>query len=134
MANWLRVTSLPLIDDGAISAIYMGDTIEARPTPNPPIILNTLKTPIEGANAVKIVERPNNTDEKNNAFFLPKRSQIVPPNMAPKMQPIWALLITKPRLAPERLNSCFINITAPDIIEISYPNKNPPTAATREIR
>ena len=38
MANWLNETSLPLTAGGAISAIYMGDIIEAIPTPMPPIM------------------------------------------------------------------------------------------------
>ena len=36
MANWLQDTSVPRILEGAISAMYIGHTAEARPTPIPP--------------------------------------------------------------------------------------------------
>ena len=36
MANWFHATRFPLTLGGAISAIYMGDNIEASPTPMPP--------------------------------------------------------------------------------------------------
>ena len=36
IANWLIVTRKPRIRAGEISAMYMGDTTEANPTPTPP--------------------------------------------------------------------------------------------------
>jgi hypothetical protein len=38
MATWLTRTSRPRIRAGATSAMYMGEMMEARPTPIPPTI------------------------------------------------------------------------------------------------
>lgn len=38
MANWFHETRLPRRPAGAISAMYIGDSIEASPTPIPPMI------------------------------------------------------------------------------------------------
>ena len=35
MANWFHATRFPRMRAGAISAIYMGDNMEAKPTPMP---------------------------------------------------------------------------------------------------
>src|SRR5690606_28577024 len=40
--NWLMDTNRPLYFAGAISAIYIGDRVEARPIPNPPMTLSTI--------------------------------------------------------------------------------------------
>ena len=38
MANWLHETSVPRIFAGEISAMYIGQTAEASPTPMPPMM------------------------------------------------------------------------------------------------
>jgi hypothetical protein len=39
MPNWFTETNLPRISAGAISAMYMGASIDATPMPIPPISL-----------------------------------------------------------------------------------------------
>ena len=42
IANWLTTTSRPRKRAGATSAMYIGETVEAKPTPMPPTNRQTL--------------------------------------------------------------------------------------------
>src|SRR5690242_21929328 len=107
IANWLNETSLPRILAGAISAIYIGEIMEAMPTPMPPIMRYTTKEytssvpkklNVSGLQA-PMAEIKKATAAMSNPFFLPKDLEMKPAAAPPMTQPIKALAITNPLMA-----------------------------------
>ena len=71
-------TILPLSLAGAISAIYIGESIEAIPTPIPATNLDTIKKSLLGAKAMRREEMPNTEAANNKPGLLPFLSAILP--------------------------------------------------------
>lgn len=87
IANWLTETILPLMRAGDISAIYIGDVIEAAPTPIPPIILKIMNIVKFLGKAVPRADAKKKTADKIRTFFLPSKSLSIPAMETPMMQP-----------------------------------------------
>jgi hypothetical protein len=84
--------------------------------------------------AVPTAPIPKITAVMTRIFFLPSLSERPAPiRNGPMRHPITALLTAKPTSFGVRLKSLRKKITAPETIERSYPNRNPPTAAIIEI-
>jgi hypothetical protein len=61
--SWKIEIKRPLMAAGAISEIYIGDSIDAIPIPIPPIILNMTKIQRSGARAVPMDDDKHDTGE-----------------------------------------------------------------------
>ena len=96
MVSWLTETSLPRISAGAISAMYMGERLEARPMPTPPTMRKTTKTVKSGARAVQTAETVKNAPARMRSRLRPKRSERPPETSAPMRQPTRALDMAQP--------------------------------------
>src|SRR5690606_41766152 len=72
---------------GAISAIYIGATKAAAPTPTPPIKRKATKIARLFARAVPMPDKPNSAAQRNSTRRLPDRSARGPASRAPKPQP-----------------------------------------------
>ena len=62
MVSWLMETSLPRIRAGAISAIYIGERLDARPMATPPSIRQQIK--IEKVARQRVAERSAGKQER----------------------------------------------------------------------
>ena len=89
-------TNRPRKCAGAISAIYIGDKLEAIPMAKPPTKRNTLKKVKECTAPVPTAVQINNPAAKIKIGLRPKRSLSLPALSAPNKQPIKALLIAHP--------------------------------------
>ena len=89
-------TSLPRIWAGAISAMYMGERLEARPMATPPRMRHVTKMKKVGATALPREVTANSRAEVINNFFRPKRSLNAPAKREPKRQPMRAQLLAQP--------------------------------------
>ena len=78
IVNWLTATSLPRIWAGAISAIYIGERLDARPMATPPQIRQAMKTWNWLAAPVPIEETAKITAAAISSFFRPNRSLSTP--------------------------------------------------------
>ena len=96
MASWLSETRRPRIRAGATSAMYMGDCIEAIPTPTPPMIRATINSTKLRGTAEPMAETAKRTAENNNATFRPYRSLSTPAHEAPNMHPTRAQEAAQP--------------------------------------
>ena len=94
--SWFMDTSLPRIWAGAISAMYMGDRLEARPMATPPRIRHVTKMKKVGATAFPREVTANSRAEAINNFFRPNRSLRAPAKREPKRQPMRAQLLAQP--------------------------------------
>ena len=149
MANWFHDTKYPLFSAGATSAIYIGESMDASPTPIPPRIRYTMKfdrkekspfpmpaKPISGQ-AEPIAEKKKRRAASFMVVRLPSLSAKIPPLIPPIMHPISALDTVNPsrEFAASSLSirgsikNFFIDPTVPEITAVSYPNSNPPKAA-----
>ena len=131
IANWFMETILPRILAGLISAIYIGEVIDAAPTPTPPIILKIINSVRVLGKAVPKAEIRKKKAEMISVFFLPSLSLNMPAIETPIMQPIRAQLAAQPLAAADKSNLLLRNPIAPDITAVSYPNNSPPRAATK---
>src|ERR1017187_10028178 len=119
---------------GDISAMYMGETTEARPTPTPPMIRKALNSIMFEGNDEPIAPTPYIKAVQTRVFFLPILSASAAPKKGPQMHPIVALLTANPTSSGVRWNWLLRKITAPETMDMSNPNRRPPTAATAEIK
>ena len=87
MANWFSVTILPRIRGGVTSAMYIGEMIDAAPTPMPPRILKMTKNASVGAPDVPAALTRKQTEANRSPDFLPSRSLNQPAIPAPKAAP-----------------------------------------------
>ncbi len=102
MAIWFHETSRPRIRGGEISAIYMGQRIEAHPTATPPRIRAKANCPrLEGI-ADPTAEREKKRAAASKALLLPKRSLTGAAKGAPRMHPTSALATAHPSWAGVR--------------------------------
>src|SRR5688572_22323976 len=116
---------------GAISEIYKGTTLLARPMPMPPMIRDTMTPVNDGINAQPSADSKNSNAASNSGFFLPNRSLSSPDMATPMMQPTNAEDTNQPSWKADKAN-CFCNRgNIPDTTAISNPNKKPPSDATR---
>ena len=72
MASWFSDTRRPRIRAGAISAIYMGDVIEAAPTPTPPSMRKTTNQDRLGGIADPIAETRNMAAHADQHLLAPE--------------------------------------------------------------
>ena len=105
------------------------DTI---PIPSPPIIRYITNWLKPNDMAQPAAETVNNTAEISIVFFLPMRSLSVPPTLTPIIDPINAHPTYHPLCIVVNENCLVTCDTVPEITAVSYPNKNPPNAATTE--
>ena len=96
MANWFSETSRPRMRKGAISAIYMGDVIEAAPMPMPPMKRKTMNSTRVRGKAVPKAETKNARAARIKTFLRPKRSLKNPAEPAPRAKPARALAAANP--------------------------------------
>ena len=71
IANWLTETKRPRTRAGEISAMYIGEAIDATPTPIPPMMRKTTKRSNVSATAVPRAETKNRMPESTRVFFRP---------------------------------------------------------------
>src|SRR5690349_7327207 len=87
MVSWLIATILPLRCAGEISAMYIGESIDAIPTPRPAQHLAAINKSREGAKAIASDEPAKIKAANNKPGRRPYLSATVPairqPNMAP---------------------------------------------------
>jgi hypothetical protein len=81
---------------GDISAIYIGEVIDAAPTPTPPIILKITNIVTFFGSAVPTAETKNRIAATISVLFLPNQSLSSPAIETPMVQPINALAATQP--------------------------------------
>jgi len=96
MVSWFIATRRPLMAAGAISEIYMGDSIDAIPTPAPAANLATRKRSRLGANAMASEETANNAAASIRPGLRPYLSATCPANMQPAMAPMANMPVAKP--------------------------------------
>jgi len=96
MVSWLMETSLPRRDAGDTSDIYIGDTDDASPMPNPPQILKNTNHVNDPDAPVPIADVVNRNAARKSELFLPNRLLNIPDDNDPTIQPSRALLITQP--------------------------------------
>ena len=100
MANWLSETMRPRMRKGVISAIYMGEVIEAAPMPMPPDEAEDMNVVSVRGRAVPRAETKKARAARIRTFLRPNRSLRNPANPAPTAQPAKAQAAAKP--FPER--------------------------------
>ena len=96
MVSWLTETSLPRICAGAISAIYIGERLDARPMATPPSIRHATKMAKFGASALPNEVTANKNADSSNNFLRPNLSLNAPATSAPTRQPMSAQLFAQP--------------------------------------
>ena len=97
--------------------MYIGETVEARPTPMPPTNRQTTKSTRPRAAAQPTAESMNNREETIKVRFRPRLSAIHTPARGPNGQPKTALPMTAPYQNGLSENSAFRKITAPEMSE-----------------
>jgi hypothetical protein len=100
MLNWVTATSRPRSAAGEISAMYMGDTTEAPPTPMPPTKRKSSMDHQSHARAVPTADTKYSAAIANNTRRRPKASVGRPTTIEPRMVPTRALATVKPRPKP----------------------------------
>ena len=96
IVNWLRATRRPRIPAGDISAIYIGESIEATPTASPPINRAKINSKNVLGRAERIADMAKNRAAAIRIFFLPNLSLNIPAILAPMIHPIKRLLTANP--------------------------------------
>src|SRR5450432_2053454 len=96
IVNWLSETRRPRHSAGLISAIYMGETLEASPMAEPPTILQKTNPVKVCAQPVKTEETANRKADRIRVFLRPKRSVKRPEASEPTRQPSRAQLLAQP--------------------------------------
>ena len=96
MVSWLTETSRPRTSAGEISAMYIGDKLEARPMPMPPTRRKTTNTVKSPASAVQTAEMVKKKPARMRSFLRPNRSLNPPDTRAPMRQPTRALDMAQP--------------------------------------
>jgi len=70
--------------------MYIGEVIDAAPTPTPPIILKIINSVRFLGKAVPMAETKKRTADTIRTFFRPSRSPSIPATETPMMHPIRA--------------------------------------------
>jgi len=104
---------------GLISAMYMGEEMEAAPTPIPPMMRKMTKMPIVGGTAVPMAEIRNMTAPRIRTFFRPKRSLRAPAAPAPRAQPSRAQPVAQPSQLASSVKWALSGPIAPLITPVS---------------
>ena len=89
-------TSLPRICAGAISEIYIGERLDARPMAKPPIIRHAMKMEKFSASALPSEVTAKIIAARISNFFRPNLSLNAPATSAPTKQPMSAQLLAQP--------------------------------------
>ena len=113
------MTSRPRRRAGAISAMNIGETVEARPTPIPPMKRQTTKTTMWSERAHPAAEAMKRTPASMRVRRRPIASAIQTPASGPKGQPRMALPITMPVQVGESENWRSRKMIAPEMSERS---------------
>ena len=85
-------TNRPRIEAGLISAMYIGERLDAKPMPMPPTNRAMLNVAKSQAAAVRIALSVNRKPATMSGGFRPKRSDSMPETAAPTKQPMSAVL------------------------------------------
>lgn len=133
-ASWYSDTIIPRNREGENSEMYKGETIDATPMPNPPTKRNITNVVNEPESMQPTADIRNKTADSINTTLRPYLSLSLPEKLTPIMQPRRAQLTNQPSLTALRLKSCVTKLTVPEMTAVSKPNKNPPSAATRQTR
>jgi hypothetical protein len=107
---------------------------DATPTPTPPITRKTTMIPRELANPLPTALIRNTAAAAHIAVSRPQRSATRPAKNAPAAAPSSADATVKPSAPALAENWLWIAVTAPLMTALSYPNKNPPSAAVSDSR
>src|ERR1035437_9158816 len=116
---------------GAISATYIGETIDAPPTASPPRNRARINQEKLGDSPVATVVSAKSPATASKTRRRPTRSVSRPAITEPRMQPNSRELNAQPRLRSSSLKCCSRNGPAPVIMAISNPNSSPPSAAVK---
>ena len=127
------LTIRPRICAGDTSAIYMGESMDAMPTPMPAANLAEIKNERLCANDMARDEKRNMRPDNNKAGFRPYFSETLPARMHPAMHPKANEPVVNPSQYAFRPNCDFKNGSAPEITAKSNPNRYPPKAEIRDI-
>src|ERR1035437_929943 len=117
---------------GEISEIYNGHTIEAMPTPTPPIQRKKISEVDDQLSAQPIEQINKKNEAASNPFLRPNRSLVVPASRQPSIAPTMAELTNQPSINEERVNLWTIKSLAPDITNRSYPKSSPPSVEAKQ--
>jgi hypothetical protein len=113
--------------------MYMGDNIEAIPTPIPPRSLDEIRNEWPGAIMHPRADRKNSKADSSRDIFLPNLSLRKPAPATPATHPTSAELTYHPSVIEFNVNCSLTKLSVPEIMAVSYPNRKPPVAAIREI-
>ncbi|MNG20925.1 hypothetical protein D3C84_1052280 [compost metagenome] len=94
-------TNFPLDSAGAISAIYIGERLEAIPIPTPPTTLHIINHSIVSTKPVPTAARVKKIEATIIKGFLPYLSDRLPEIITPSKHPKMALPITHPCIEGE---------------------------------
>jgi len=119
MASWLTVTSRPRRCDGAISAIYIGEVMAAKPTPIPPTARQMQKSKKVRGSAVPMADTRKHTAATHSVARRPIESLSHMPAKGPAIEPRIALLTAKPVPVLSSWKCSSKKISAPLMIERS---------------
>src|SRR5688572_24953568 len=112
--------------------MYMGDNIEAMPTPIPAKKRAAIKKSLFGENAIPREDIPNTAAAINSPGLRPFLSASLPALTQPIMAPRARLPVANPSQYSLRSNFSFRKGRAPDITAKSKPNKYPPSAEMKD--
>lgn len=105
--NCGKVFSCPLISGGAVSDIYTGTRVTAKPIPNPSISLPSNRTYTLGDHSISKPLKKYRIDEAINIYRLPTQSDTGPENVVMIVAPISDIATINPSMvgALSNLNS-----------------------------
>lgn len=124
----------PRILAGEISAIYMGETTDAPPTPSPPINRKNKKLYQSHARPDPSAEIRYKIASRINTERRPNLSAGLLINIAPMMVPIRALATENPSWKDVNSNVVLNHSVVPEITAVSNPKRSPPRAHDQTIR
>ncbi len=87
MVSWLTATSRPRRWAGAISAMYIGERLDAMPIATPPAIRHVTKAVNDPAHPVSTDDSAKSSAAARSSFFRPNRSLNAPVASEPIRQP-----------------------------------------------
>ena len=108
--------------------MYIGATISAAPTPNPPSIRATTREMKFGATAEANAETANNAAAILRTGLRPSRSLSGPETIIATVAVRVSDATAQPSSIRVRLNSGPINDTTPEMTDASNPMRKPPSA------
>ena len=87
IVSWLTATSRPRRWAGAISAMYIGDRLDAMPMATPPAMRQVTKAVNEPAQPVSADDPANSRDDASSSALRPNRSLRAPVAIEPSRHP-----------------------------------------------